>query len=95
MRSRDTAFCLHNQTYLLETWHPSTRPKSIDFHTQQHWMGLKVVTTQGGDLEDSEGQVEFIARYKIHGKAHRLHECSEFLRQDQRWFYTQGRLFDH
>ena len=95
MRSRYTAFCLHNQTYLLETWHPSTRPKSIEFHTQQLWLGLKVVTTQGGGLEDAEGQVEFIARYKIQGKAYRLHECSEFLRQDQRWYYTQGRLFDH
>ena len=95
MRSRYTAFCLRDQTYLLETWHPSTRPQSIEFPPQQLWLGLKVVTTQGGGVEDAEGQVEFVARYKIQGKAYRLHEYSDFLRQDQRWFYTQGRLFDH
>ena len=95
MRSRYTAFCLRDQTYLLDTRHPSTRPQSIEFPPQQLWLGLKVVTTQGGGLEDAEGQVEFVARYKIQGKAYRLHECSDFLRQDQRWYYTQGRLFDH
>ena len=93
MRSRYTAFCLHNEAYLLRTWHPSTRPKRLEFDTKQHWLGLKLVTINNGKQDDTEGQVEFIARYKINGKAYRLHENSDFLWQDERWYYTQGTDF--
>lgn len=79
MRSRYSAFCLHNQSYLLNTWHPSTRPKSLDFETQQQWLGLKIVSTLEGKQGDCEGQVEFIARYKLNGKAYRVHEDSRFV----------------
>jgi SEC-C motif-containing protein len=93
MRSRYTAFCLHDQDYLLQTWHPSTRPESLKLEAQQQWLGLKVVATHHGHQEDVKGQVEFIARYKIHGRAYRLHESSDFVWQDKRWYYTQGTLF--
>ena len=76
MRSRYTAFCLHNQTYLLKTWHPSTRPKIIDFHIQQHWLGLKIVTTQYGKPGELQGMAEFVTRYNIDGSACQLHESS-------------------
>ena len=92
MRSRYAAFCIHDQHYLLQTWHPSTRPKNLELEPQQQWLGLKIVTTHDGRQEDSHGQVEFIARYKIHGRAYRLHENSDFVWQDERWYYTQGAL---
>jgi SEC-C motif-containing protein len=94
MRSRYSAFCMHNQDYLLNTWHPSTRPESLAFETQQQWLGLKVVHAAQGKEGDSKGTVEFVARYKINGRAYRLHENSEFLCEDGLWFYTQGTLFD-
>jgi SEC-C motif-containing protein len=34
--------------------------------------------------------VEFVARYKIGGRAHRLHETSRFVRVDGHWLYTDG-----
>ncbi|MBP6053850.1 MAG: hypothetical protein KA739_18540 [Pseudomonadales bacterium] len=34
--------------------------------------------------------VEFVARYKVGGKAHRLHEVSRFIREDGRWYYVDG-----
>jgi SEC-C motif-containing protein len=92
MRSRYTAFCIHDQHYLLQTWHPSTRPESLEFEPQQQWLGLKIVTTHDGNQGHAKGQVEFIARYKIQGRAYRLHEISDFLWQDERWYYTQGKL---
>lgn len=94
MRSRYTAFCLHKSAYLLHTWHPTTRPASIEFDAKQHWLGLKIVTSQAGKVADLQGQVEFIARYKVHGQVYRLHEKSDFLRQDGRWYYTQGSLLE-
>ncbi|HIG36940.1 MAG TPA: zinc chelation protein SecC [Oceanospirillaceae bacterium] len=92
MRSRYSAFCLHNEPYLKLTWHPTTRPEAIDFDEQQHWLGLKIISSHDGGVGDSVGQVEFVARYKIHGRAYRLHENSDFVMQNGSWQYTQGTL---
>jgi SEC-C motif-containing protein len=34
--------------------------------------------------------VEFVARSKLGGRAHRLHETSRFVRDAGRWFYRDG-----
>ena len=36
--------------------------------------------------------VEFVARYKIAGRAYKLHETSRFVREDGRWFYLDGEI---
>jgi SEC-C motif domain protein len=38
------------------------------------------------------GVVEFVAIYKVNGKAHRLHETSRFVRSNDgaRWIYIDG-----
>jgi SEC-C motif-containing protein len=41
-------------------------------------------------VEDNEDSVEFVARYKIGGRAQRLHEVSRFVREHGRWFYLDG-----
>ena len=40
------------------------------------------------DLTDAE--VEFVARFRLGGKAVRQHERSRFVREDGRWFYMDG-----
>jgi SEC-C motif-containing protein len=90
MRSRYTAFVLKNEPYLLASWHPSTRPSSIEFIPEQKWLGLNVVATS---TEAERGQVEFIARFRIGGMpAQRLHERSRFVREDGHWLYLDGDL---
>lgn len=89
MRSRYSAFVLGNETYLLATWHPRTRPASISFESQQKWLGLKIVDTNQSDSNAAE--VEFIARYRVGGgSASRLHERSRFVRENDRWLYVDG-----
>jgi len=39
-------------------------------------------------------QVEFVARYKVGGRAFRLHETSRFTREDGRWYYIDGDLHE-
>ncbi len=39
---------------------------------------------------DNHAIVEFDARYKIRGKAHRLCEVSSFERIDGCWYYVDG-----
>ncbi len=90
MRSRYTAYTRQDKDYLIACWHPTSRPVNISFDDQQRWLGLKIVNTSGGARTDDSGEVEFIARYKINGKAVRLHERSRFVKLDGKWFYIDG-----
>jgi len=90
MRSRYSAYVLGLEPYLLATWHPSTRPDSLDLagDATTRWLGLEVRRHQ---LQDAaHATVEFVARYRIGGRGHRLHEISRFVCEDGRWFYIDG-----
>lgn len=91
MRSRYTAYAMGIENYLLDTWHPSTRPASLDFKSspQTQWIGLQVISHQRQDIDHAT--VEFIARCKINGQAFRMQEISRFVREGERWFYVDGK----
>jgi SEC-C motif domain protein len=91
MRSRYSAFVLDRIDYLMDTWHPGTRPAVLDPNPPGlTWLGLDVKATA---LQDADhGTVEFVARSKLGGRAHRLHEISHFVREGGRWFYVDGDL---
>lgn len=97
MRSRYTAYVRCDETYLRQSWHDSTCPQTLglDQHPPVKWLGLKIIRTQAGGADDKTGVVEFIARYKLNGKAQRLHETSHFIRKDGRWLYVKGELADN
>ena len=90
MRSRYSAFALGNVPYLVETWHPRTRPRSLDVDADVRWTGLDVLTTSGGSPLETEGTVEFRAHYVVAGRAGAQHENSRFLREHGRWHYLDG-----
>lgn len=91
MRSRYCAYARGLEAYLLDTWHASTRPKSLPaFDTELRWLGLDV--RRHVAIGEDEAVVEFVARSKLGGRAHRLHETSRFVREDCRWFYVNGEL---
>ena len=92
MRSRYTAFVQHNEEYLRYSWHPDNCPKVIHLSTETKWLGLKIIKTLAGKVDDKTGEVEFVARSKINGKASRLHENSQFKRFDDRWVYVNGSI---
>jgi SEC-C motif-containing protein len=90
MRSRYSAFTLGNADYLVKSWHPDIRPASLTIEESQRWIGLKINTVSHGGTDEDEGSVEFVARYKMQGKAYRLQENSRFRRLDGRWYYLDG-----
>ena len=90
MRSRYSAFALGITDYLIESWHPNTRPANLTIDESQRWIGLKIKTVSLGGAGEEEGSVEFVARFKVKGKAHRIHENSRFQRVGGRWFYLGG-----
>lgn len=89
MRSRYVAYALGLEPYLLATWHPSTRPADLKLDEDPpRWLGL---TIKRHELQDDDHAiVEFVARYKVGGRAYRLDETSRFVREDGRWFYLDG-----
>lgn len=90
MRSRYSAYVLRDEAYLLATWHPDTRPArlGLDQDPPTKWLGLAVKRHE--DSGDGRAVVEFVARCKIAGRAHRLHEASRFLLENGRWLYLDG-----
>jgi SEC-C motif-containing protein len=92
MRSRYTAYTLLKEDYLLATWHPSTRPPSLGLAQEvpTKWLGLEVKRHEQQDADHAI--VEFVARYKVNGRAHRLHEVSCFVREAEQWFYVDGQV---
>ncbi len=90
MRSRYCGFVAGDDAYLLATWHPFTRPSKIRLNGQPRWLGLSVRATEAGRVDDESGSVEFVARFKVDGKGHRLHEISRFVKIDGRWYYLDG-----
>ena len=90
MRSRYTAFARSEAQYLLDSWHPEKRPSRVRLDEKQKWIGLSIKSTEDGQAGDDCGRVEFVARFKVDGKGHRLHENSRFEKIDGRWYYTDG-----
>jgi len=88
MRSRYSAFVLARADYLLATWHSTTRPASLDFDAGAKWLGLEVREHKATGADSAE--VVFVARYRVDGRAVRLHERSRFVREAGRWFYVDG-----
>lgn len=91
MRSRYGAYVLGLNDYLLQTWHASTRPATLEAQPPGlRWLGLEVRRSRIIDADHAE--VEFVARSKLGGRAHRLHETSRFVREGGQWFYVDGEL---
>jgi SEC-C motif-containing protein len=106
MRSRYTAYGQRNEPYLLATWHASTRPTEpiVNADEKLQWLGLEVKSAlrlrqrkAEAALDPNRDTVEFVARFKVNGRAERLHEVSNFVREVDnsgegklRWFYVDG-----
>jgi SEC-C motif-containing protein len=94
MRSRYSAFALRLTEYLSRTWHPSTRPGTLELDHGTVWRRLQIVDTVGGGPDDSSGVVEFRASYRSPDGAGVLHERSRFARNAGHWAYVDGDSLD-
>jgi SEC-C motif-containing protein len=97
MRSRYSAYVLGDTGYLRATWASHTCPADLDVDPgapdSPRWLGLQI--KRFTPIDDTHAEVEFVARYKTGGRAHRLHESSRFLRGDDgRWRYVDGDVSD-
>ena len=87
MRSRFSAFALGLDGYLLSSWHPSTRPATVELDGGTVWRKLQIVDTVAGAPDDETGIVEFRASYRDADGYGMRGERSNFSRVDGRWVY--------
>jgi len=93
MRSRYTAYHLKNIDYIARTMKGAA---TMHFNKQEvknwakHilWLHLEIINTEFEN--DYKGYVEFKATYVEGKKKYVLHEKSEFIYQNQRWYYVDG-----
>ena len=95
MRSRYTAYVLGDTAYLRATWAEATCPPDLDADPEApdapRWLGLAV--KRHVPLDERHAEVEFVARYKVGGRAYRLHETSRFERDEHGfWRYVDGEV---
>ena len=102
MRSRYSAYVLGLEAYLRATWHATTRPdpQTPLCDPATRWQGLEIrdcgaERSDGNDVAGADdAYVEFVARYKVGGRAFRLHEKSRFVRANSSWYYVDGQFVD-
>ena len=93
MRSRFTAYAMHNGAYLLNTWEANTRPNDIDFSKDTgEWIELNIISTKKGGAKDSKGIVEFKAHFTLDGEPRIMSEISRFIKKQGRWLYLDGKV---
>lgn len=83
MRSRFSAFALGLESYLLSSWHPDTRPATLDLDAGIEWRRLQIVDVSGDT-------VEFRASYR----GGLLHERSRFALEGGHWLYVDGDILE-
>lgn len=93
MRSRYTAYVRRDAEYLLRTWHPTTRPSSLELEGMR-WRGLDVHGAAGGGESvgtASENTVTFTAHFEDeHGAPQSMTETSRFVLEAGHWLYVDG-----
>ncbi|WKE66869.1 YchJ family protein [Gallaecimonas kandeliae] len=89
MRARYCAHVKALPAFILDSWHPDTRPELADIHPfiALPWMDLKVLEHKAGA---KESQVTFVARYQDGDKVVFHLEKSLFLKIEGRWLFHSG-----
>lgn len=97
MRSRYSAYVTGRIDYLATSLHPEHR-QDLDlaatrrWSKQAQWLGLRVLSVNGGGESDQSGEVEFVATYKENGVTKPHRELAVFRRAKGTWYYVDGTI---
>jgi len=94
MRSRYSAYVIHNVDYLIETTHPSQRDnyskeEILNWAQSNDWQKLEIIQTTLTTVEFKAFSINFKKQLQIH------HEHSRFVFENGAWFYVDGEYFDN
>jgi SEC-C motif-containing protein len=94
MRSRYSAYVIHNVDYLIATTYPSERAnyskEEITFWaTQNQWQRLEIISVTPSTVRFKAFFIDAENQSQIH------HEHSRFVFENGVWFYVDGDYFDN
>lgn len=98
MRSRYAAYVMHEIDHISNTCVRETEDAEIDMEEtrrwseESQWQGLKIISTQMGGENDTEGVVEFSATYTRKGFKDVHLEQAHFKKENGKWLYSHGSL---
>lgn len=97
MRARYSAYVKQECDFLFQSTHPGHRDNYDHEGTREwartaRWLGLEILSTDGGGGDDATGTVEFVARYVERGIERAHHERGHFLREGGAWYFTEGEM---
>ncbi|GHU30399.1 UPF0225 protein [Spirochaetia bacterium] len=96
MRARYSAYAEHAVTFIINTCTKTQdridEKETREWSEQSEWLGLEILSVQGGGIDDSEGVVEFKANFRRNGAADMHHERASFRKQHGKWLYDTGKM---
>ena len=92
MRSRFSAYAIKNYQYILNTYALAQRTELsvnelVDSAQYTKWLALQVLAHTS---YEKTAQVEFKAFYQVNNSYYVMHELSDFIFEEGKWFYTNG-----
>ena len=95
MRSRYSAYTQANIDYITKSMREAALTNFDPTDAKQwaqsvQWLDLTIVDKQAGVENDTDGVVEFIARFSDETGIQSIHERSQFKKIEGVWYYTSG-----
>ena len=95
MRARYSAYTKTEMDFVFNSTDPANREGYDHDGTRawaenSEWLGLEIIGTVRGGADDSNGEVEFIARFKENGTLREHHENALFKRKEGVWYFSDG-----
>ena len=96
MRARYTAYVKQEIDFIINSCEKGEKIAEIDRKATEDWSrnstwhGLKILHTEKGGPDDTEGIVEFECTYTQKGIRDVHHEISGFRKIDGEWLYSEG-----
>ncbi|MBV5341600.1 MAG: YchJ family protein [Deltaproteobacteria bacterium] len=97
MRARYSAYVFAMMDFIFDSTHPDHCEGYDHVGTKEwaetaEWHGLEIISTKKGGVDDSTGEVEFIARFSEKGDQREHHEAGQFKKKDDCWYFTEGKM---
>jgi SEC-C motif-containing protein len=95
LRSRYTAYVKTEVDYIIGTTIAEKRSQ-LDkegvrkWSAGTEWLSLEVLSTEKGGVQDTTGDVEFIAHYKAKGATGKHHEVGKFIKVEGKWYFDDS-----
>lgn len=98
MRARYSAYVMHDIDFIVSSCAHEKGENNIDteetrrWSEESEWLGLKIINTEKGGENDTQGIVEFSAAYSRKGLKDVHKEKAEFVKENGRWLYKTGTI---